>query len=122
MTEIKYLLDEHVDPKLQAALQRRCSEIIVMRVGSFGAPRLGSDDPSILEWCYREGAILVTNNRSSMPVHLRERVERGLQSNGIFILKDKLSLGETAEELELIWGATELEEHLNLIRYLPISF
>jgi len=92
-----------------------------MRIGSPGAPTFGSDDIHILEWCYREGVILVTNNRSSMPVHLGERMEQGLPCNGIFILNDKLSLGEIAEELELIWMVTDLEEHINLIRYLPIS-
>jgi len=56
-----------------------------------------------------------------MPVHLKERLREGKQSNGIIVLNDDFSMGRTIDELATIWAATTLDEHINLIRYLPIS-
>lgn len=40
MSAIRYLLDEHVDPRLKAALKKIAPEIIVWRVGDPGAPAI----------------------------------------------------------------------------------
>ena len=121
MSEIAFLLDEHVNPRLQRGLHLHWDEISVWRVGDPGAPALKSPDPAILEWCYVNGSLLVTNNRASMPVHLRERMAEGKQANGIIMLNDNLSFGETIDDLATIWAATTLDEHVDLIRFLPVS-
>ena len=56
-----------------------------------------------------------------MPVHLRERMAEGKQANGIIMLNDNLSLGETIDDLATIWAATTLDEDVDLIRFLPVS-
>jgi Domain of unknown function (DUF5615) len=111
MSEIKYLLDEHVNPRLRKALKRLASDIVVWRVGDPGAPSLGTLDPEISLWCEGHGFSLVTNNRESMPVHLREQLAAGPYTPGIFTLNQNMPLGETADELVLIWGASEAEEY-----------
>ncbi len=121
MNEFIFLLDEHVSPALQRGLNRHYPEIPVFRIGQPGAPSLGTLDPDILEWCVVHHAVLITNNRASMPVHLKDRIEAGKYANGIITLNDGLSLGAVIEELAAIWQATSLEDHVNLIRYLPIS-
>ncbi len=89
MSEIKYLLDEHVDPRLRKALKRLASEIVVWRVGDPSAPHLGTLDPEILLWCEERGFSLVTNNRESMPVHLRDHLAARRHVPGIFTLNPK---------------------------------
>jgi len=122
MSTRKYLLDEHVNPRLKRAVHQRNPEIVVWCIGDPGAPPRGTLDPDILLWCEAKGFSLVTNNRTSMPVHLREHLAAGRHVPGIFILNDKMSMGQTAEELALIWGATEPDEYVNLIKFLPVSF
>jgi hypothetical protein len=121
MNVIQYLLDEHVDPRLKKALKKNSPEIIAWRIGDPGAPELSTVDPDILVWCEERGFCLVTNNRASMPVHLQNHLEAGRHIPGIFILSPKMTVFETADELSLIWGASEAEEYRDLIWYLPLS-
>lgn len=106
MSEIRYLLDENVNPILRSALLRNGPQLTVWQVGIPGAPPLGTLDPEILIWCQENGFILVTNNRKSMPVHLNDHLASGRRSTGVFILNAELSVGETTDELLLIADAS----------------
>jgi uncharacterized protein DUF5615 len=121
MSEIKYLLDEHVNPRLRKALKQLAPDIVVWRIGDPGTPHLGTLDPEILLWCEDCSFSLVTNNRVSMPVHLQDHLDAGHHVPGIFTLNLNMTIGETAEELVLIWGASEAEEYIDQINYLPLS-
>ena len=87
MSEIRYLLDENVNPILRSALLRNGPQLTVWQVGIPGAPPLGTLDPEILIWCQENGFILVTNNRKSMPVHLNDHLASGRRSTGVFYLE-----------------------------------
>lgn len=121
MSEIRFLLDEHVDPRLRKATKQVAAEVVVWRIGDPTAPASGTLDDEILCWCEEQDFSLVTNNRASMPVHLQDHLAAGRHVPGIFILNPKMSFSETADELVLIWGATQAEEFLDQIHYLPIS-
>ncbi len=121
MSPIKYLLDEHVDPRLRKDLKKLSSNIVVWRIGDVGAPAISSLDPDILIWCEANNFSLVTNNRASMPVHLQDHLAAGRHVPGIFTLNPKLTIRETAGELALIWGASEAEEYFDQLRYLRVS-
>lgn len=121
MSVIKYLLDEHVDPRLQRALRRHSLELIVWCVGDIGAPARSTSDPEILEWCETNVFSLVTNNRASMPLHLGEHLTSAHHIPGIFILNPNMTFGETLDELILIWGASETEEYADRLNCLPVS-
>jgi hypothetical protein len=121
MSRFQYLLDEHVDPALQKALISRSPDITVWRLGDPGAPAPGTLDPDILIWCEKQAFSLITNNRASMPMHLRDHLAAGRQVPGIFTLNPEMSIGQTVEELLLIWSAAESEEYVDQLNYLPVS-
>lgn len=121
MNQIRYLLDENVNPRLRRGLLQRSPGITVWQVGDPGAPELGTLDPDILAWCESNGFTLVTNNRASMPVHLHEHVMAERSVPGIFLMSSQLSMGDTIEELVLIWEFSEPGDYRNQIIYLPIS-
>jgi hypothetical protein len=121
MKSIRYLLDENVPPALRAALHRLYPEMTVWLIGDPGAPERGTLDPEILIWCELHSFSLVTNNRASMPMHLQAHTAAGRQVPGIFVLNPQLSLGQTAEDLAIIYGASEATEYRNQLRYLPLS-
>lgn len=120
MTKPKYLLDENLDPRLKKALLKQVPEMTVWRVGDPGVPPLQSSDPNILLWCESKNFILVTNNRASMPVHLRDHLQAGRHIPGIFILRRHLTIGEIIEELILIWEVADPAKFIDHLRYLPI--
>jgi hypothetical protein len=93
----KYLLDEHVNPRLKAAIHQHDPEIVVWCIGDPGAPPHGTLDPDILIWCEEKGYSLVTDNRNSMPSHLRDHLAEGRHMPGIFILNARMSMGQTGK-------------------------
>jgi hypothetical protein len=121
MNDIRYLLDENIDPLFRAELSRREPELVVWRVGDPGAPPGSTLDPVILQWCEENGFILVTNNRRSMPQHLRDHLSKGQHVPGIFELSPNLSIGDTIEELLLIWSASNADEYRDMLIYLPLG-
>ncbi len=100
--EIRYLLDENVNPVLRVELLKRVPEMTVWKIGDPGAPPKGTPDPDILLWCEKNSFILVTNNRKSMPGHLKTHLAKNHHLPGIFELNPEMSLGETIDELLLI--------------------
>lgn len=121
MSEIKYLLDENVNPNLRKAMHQQWPEIVVWIISDPGAPSKGTLDPDILVWCEANDFSLVTNNRTSIPQHLEDHLTASHQVPGIFIINSDMTIGETAQELALIWGASGSEEYRNLIHFLPVS-
>jgi hypothetical protein len=87
-------------------------------VGEPNTPVKGTLDPDILTWCEEHDFILVTNNRTSMPVHLREHLKEGRHIPGIFILNPKLSMGQNIELLIFIAQASLEDEYRDLIIHL----
>jgi hypothetical protein len=56
-----------------------------------------------------------------MPVHLGEHLEQGRHVPGIFVLNPDMSIGETIQELLIIWGASDEKEYHDSIWYLSVS-
>ncbi len=119
--EIRYLLDENVNPVLRTELLRREPRLTVWKIGDPGAPPKGTPDLDILAWCEENSFILITNNRKSMPSHVKTHLAKGRHFPGIFELNPDMSLGETIEELLLVWGASEAHEYQDLLLFLPIT-
>ena len=56
-----------------------------------------------------------------MPVHFRDHLLAGRHLPGLFILSERISLGDMIEELLLIWEVAEAEEYVDRLEYLPVS-
>lgn len=120
MSQIRYLLDEDTPHAIRNQLLRREPDMDIRVVGGDMAPALGTSDPELLRWIEREGYILVSRNRRTMPRHLREHLEAGGHVPGIFLLRRGYSLGPIIGDLILIWEACRPEEYHNQVEYLPL--
>lgn len=121
MNNIRYLLDENVSSLFRTELLKREPTLVIWRVGFPGAPPIEASDPDILCWCEENDFILVTNNRKSMPGHLRDHLTTGRHSPGIIELNRNMGIGETIEELLLISGASKEDEYRDRIVHLPLN-
>lgn len=119
---LKYLLDENVDPLYKTQTVRQEKELIIWAVGEPYTPAKGTLDPEILLWCEEYNFVLVTNNRTSMPVHLVDHINQGRSVPGILILNPKLSIGENIDELILIAKTSVDDDYQNQIVHLPYSY
>ncbi|MCB1191997.1 MAG: DUF5615 family PIN-like protein [Leptospiraceae bacterium] len=114
-------MDENVDPAYIKRLRRLKPDLFVLAVGELIAPPKGTLDPEILSWCEKHNFILVTNNRKSMPVHLKDHLDQGHHVPGIFILNTKISLSRIIEDLILIADGSEDYEYHDRIYFLPLT-
>jgi hypothetical protein len=116
-----YLLDEHLPAWWRREIIKRAPGLRVWRIGDPKAPPFQSPDPFILEWCETHDFILLTNNRSSMPVHLGDHLARDRQVSGIFLVDPAMHIAKLAEALNLIAGASFVDEYRDQIQYLPAT-
>lgn len=117
---IKYLIDENMSPLYKEQLQIQQPDLIVYAVGDSDVPPKSTKDPEILCWCEENGYILVTNNRTSMPVHLVDHLAEGRHVPGILVLRPNTSIGLIIEDLIAIAGASFEDEYQDQITYIPL--
>jgi Domain of unknown function (DUF5615) len=117
---LKYLIDENVNPSYSNQLRRLQPDLVVWSIGEPRTLPTGTLDPAILLWCEKFDFALVTNNRASMPIHLKEHLNEGRHIPGIFLLNRNLTVKQNLEDLLLIAQASFDDEYQNQIVHLPI--
>jgi hypothetical protein len=60
--KLQYLFDEHMTPRLKAALLRLDPSIAVASIGDLDMPALGTKDPEILRFVEQHQQILVAQD------------------------------------------------------------
>ncbi len=117
----RLMLDENVSLVYRDQLLLHDPSIVVAAVGDREVLPKGTPDPLILEWCDREGFILVTNDRRTMPVHLAGHLARGRHRPGLILLDEDLGIGGNVEYLLAIAGASFPDEWRDRVTYLPLG-
>ena len=78
---ITFLLDENLPSRIWRAIQRHNEHnadiLDVVCVGQSDDLPFSVDDPSILLWAERQGRILITEDKSTMPAHLAAHLDMG---------------------------------------------
>lgn len=120
MTPPRFLLDEHIPHAIQSQLLRLDADIDVLAVGQPSAPPRGASDPDILAWIEMTGYVLVTANRRTIPECMRAHYAAGRRIPGILLLRRGASMGEIIEQLYLLWVASDANEYVDKILYLPM--
>ncbi|MGI0493043.1 DUF5615 family PIN-like protein [Alkalinema pantanalense CENA528] len=118
--KVKFLLDENLSPKFQAAILRQNPQIDILRVGDAGAPAFGTPDPNLLDYLEIAQRILVTDNRKSMPGHLQDHWAKGGHTWGILWLKPGSSLTSWVSTIVLIWEVSDAAEWRDRLDWIPL--
>ena len=79
----------------------------------------GLNDRDVLRLAAEQRRALVSHDRKTMPYHFGQFI-LSENSPGLLIVSQRLPVSQVAEELFLIWLATEPEEWVNRIRSLPL--
>ena len=116
----RFLIDENISPQYRTQLLRHEPSLTVLAIGDEGAPPKSTPDPEILEWCEQNQFSLITNNRDSMPQHLNDHLAAGNHVPGIFTINRKVPMRLIIEELLLIAGASDEDEYIDRITYIPL--
>jgi hypothetical protein len=116
---VRFLLDENLPPRLKPAIARYPFQIDLLRVGDPGAPSLGTSDPDILQYVQTTQRLLITNYRESMPAHVAAHVANGGYHWGVLRVRPGTAIRQIADEIALIWEASEAKEWLNVEDWIP---
>lgn len=110
--------DENFHGDIVRGLRRRVPELDLVRVQDVGLS--GINDPALLSWASEQNRILLTHDRTTMPLHAAERFRSGLSVGGILIVDDRASLGHLIDELALVIQCSEQSEWQEIVCYFPL--
>jgi hypothetical protein len=114
---VRFQADADLNRHIIAAVKRR--EPMVDFQTAQEAGLTGLDDPAVLAVAASEGRLLVSHDRQTMPRHFAQFIQQRT-SPGLLIVSQHLPVSQAAEELLLIWFASEAEEWINQISFLPL--
>jgi hypothetical protein len=117
--KVRFLLDENESPRLKAALLRFHPTMDVLRIGDPGAPQLGTPDPDILRYLETSQRMFVTSNRTTMPEHIQAHWAANGHLWGVFWIRRGMPIGQVARDLVLVWQASEAEEWIDRLDWIP---
>jgi uncharacterized protein with PIN domain len=115
--KIRFQADADFNEDIVTGVLRRILEIDFKTASE--ANLEGMSDEDVLAFCAREGRILVTHDRRTMPRHFADFITTET-SPGVFVVQRSTELIVVIEELILIWTASDAEEYVNSIRTLPL--
>jgi hypothetical protein len=94
-----------------------CRRLIFKLLAKQGLQGLG--DEAVLEQAARDGRILVSHDRRTMPIHFANFTATRT-SAGVILISQNLPIIQAVEDLILIWEASEAEEWVNRLDSLPL--
>lgn len=114
---VRFQADADLHQMMVTALVRRESGVDFQAATAAGLA--GLSDLQVLERATHEGRVLVSHDPSTMPAHFAAFIQRQ-PSAGLLIVPQHLPYAIVVEDLLLIWVASEAEEWINRIAYLPL--
>lgn len=114
---VRFQADADLNLNIVRALTRRAPLIDFQTANVANLKSL--TDAEVLAIAAREGRTLVSHDQATVPEEFAQFVA-GNTSSGLIIVSQHLSLSLVVEELLIIWSASEADEWLNRIAYLPL--
>jgi len=85
---LSFLSDENFNGDIIRGLFLRQPNLDLLRVQDVGLQEV--DDPIILEWAVINNRILLTHDRATMPDFAYERLNKGKDMAGMFVINDRM--------------------------------
>jgi hypothetical protein len=113
----RFQADADFNHKIVVGLRRREPSIDFLSAHEGGV--VGAPDPDVLRISAESGRILVSHDRQTMPGHFVQFRETR-SSSGLIIVSQDLDIGAAIEDLLLIWLATDAEEWVEQLGFVPV--
>lgn len=115
---LRFLSDENLNGDIIRGLFLHQPNLDLLRVQDVGLQEV--DDPAILDWAASNERILLTQDRATMPDFAYERLLRGEQMAGLFVVNDRMPIRQVINELLLLADCSEQAEWKGAVLYLPL--
>jgi hypothetical protein len=114
---VRFLADADLNQAIVTGVRGRETAIDFMTATE--ANLEGRGDPDVLEFAANQRRILVSHDTSTIPVHFSARLRSGRTSPGVFLARQRASVGQIVEAVLLVWSASSPGEWAGQIHYLP---
>lgn len=115
---LRLLADENFNGRILRALQRRISDLDILRVQD--TPLYGAEDRAVLRWAAEEGRVLLTHDIATLVGHALERIREGQRLPGVVAMRSDLAIGRVVEDLEILILAGQPEDLVDRVVFLPL--
>lgn len=114
---LSLLADENFRGAVIRGIFLRQKDLDLVRVQDVGLQEL--DDPTILSWAAENRRIIITHDKATMPDFAYKRVANEEVMPGLFVVDDRISIGQAIDELLLYAMYTEQQEWNQKVLYIP---
>ena len=115
--KVRFQADADFNQNIVRAVRRRAPAIDFQTAHEAGLH--GLDDDAVLDKAAREGRLLVSHDRCTMPLHFANFTATRT-SAGVILIAQDFPLRQVVEDLILIWEASEAEEWINRLDIIPL--
>jgi len=115
---LRLLSDENFNGDIVRGLFLRQPNLDLLRVQDVGLREV--DDPAILDWAASNERILLTHDRATMPDFAYQRLIRGEQMAGLFVVNDRMPIRQAIDELLVLIDYSEASRMEGAVLYLPL--
>lgn len=115
---IRFLADADLRHRIVYGCRRREPSIDFLLAIEAALQR--APDPELLAFAAEQGRVLVSSDSSTMTAHFRDFLKIHASSPGLIIVPQRVLIGRAIEDLLTIWGASNAEEWVNRIAWLPL--
>jgi hypothetical protein len=115
---IRLLSDENFNGDIVRGLFRRHPQLDLVRVQDVGL--MQTPDTDILDWAAGQGRVLLSHDISTVPPTAYQRVTDGKPMPGVFIVPERLPIGQAIDEILFLSLDVEPDEWSNQVLYLPL--
>ena len=115
---LRFVADENFNNVIVRGLRRRLPAIDIVRVQDVGL--LHADDPTILARAADEDWVVLTHDVNTMPAYAIERLDRGLSSVGVVVVRRTSPMALVIDDLTLLAECGGPEDFIDPVVYLPL--
>jgi predicted nuclease of predicted toxin-antitoxin system len=116
MTAIRFQADADLRQAILTGTIRRQPSLDFQSANEAGLE--GVKDLEVLAIAARDGRVLVTHDRKTMPIEFGQFIT-SQTSSGVLILSQNLSISEAIDAIILVWEVSTAEEWINQIMTFP---
>ena len=115
---IRILADENFNNHILKGLVRLNPDVEIVRVQD--TEMYTKPDPDLLAWAAEQGYVLVSHDYRTIPKFANDRIEANLPMMGVIMAHRNLPLRQVIDDLLVFIIATEPEEWVNRMEFLPL--
>lgn len=114
---MNFLADENLSRRFVNALRRHNASINIVRVQGVGLS--GMDDTAVLDWAVENNHTLITKDRATIAPLVSQRLEKGVQSPKILIIRPNASLKAVLSMIDAIVNYSMPTDWQYPVRWIP---